>query len=157
MPSKKYIVSLTDSERAELHAMVKKGKADANKIKHAHILLKADSGAEAWEDEKIATTFGCHRRTIENIRQRFVIEGTDAALNRKKRVTPPRENILDGEKEAKLIAVACGEKPDGRSSWSLRLLADKIVELEIVDRISHETVRKTLKKTSLNRTCESAG
>jgi len=157
MPAKKYIVTLTEDERADLSDIVKKGKTDANKIKHANILLKADTAGEDWDDLKIADTFGCHRRTLENIRQRLVTEGIKAALTRKKREKPPVEDIIDGEAEAKLIALACGKAPEGRSKWTMQLLADKLVELKIVESVSEDTVRRKLKKTSLNRTCANAG
>ncbi len=157
MPAKKYLVALTDVERAELSDMVRKGKADANKIKHAHILLKAETGGAAWDDKKIADTFGCHRNTVENIRKRFVTEGLAAAIQRKKREQPPVAEIIDGEVEARLIQIACGKAPGGRAQWTMQLLADKLVELEIVPSVSDETVRRKLKKTNLNRTCASAG
>jgi hypothetical protein len=143
---KKYLVRLTGAERAELEKIASKGKAAANKIKHANILLNADVDGPAMTDEQIARTFRCHKNTVGNVRQCFVENGIEATLNRKIRETPPVERMLDGEKEARLIAIACSEPPEGRASWSLRLLADKLVELQIVDSISHETVRRTLKK-----------
>lgn len=146
--NKKYIVRLTDGEREELTALVSKGKAAARKLTRARVLLKADAGGPAWTDEKIAEALDVGRRTVENVRKRLVKEGLEAALNRKKRCRPPREKILDGEKEAKLIALACGEPPEGRKRWTLRLLSDKLVELDIVEAVSYETVRRTLKKTS---------
>lgn len=146
--SKKYIVRLTSDERKELEDLVSKGRAQAYKIKHAHVLLKADADGPAWIDEAIAEAFCCHKRTVEGIRKRLVLQGLEAALERKKRATPPRERILDGEKEARLIALSCGQPPEGRSRWTLELLADKMVELNIVDHISSQTVRRTLKKTS---------
>ena len=144
--NKKYIVRLTEEEREQLTAMIGKGKAAAHKIKHANILLKADVDGSGWKDELIAKAFSVTTRTVQNVRERFVEKGLEAALNRKKRETPPREKLLDGEKEARLIALACSAPPEGRKAWTLRLLADNVVELEIVDSISHETVRKTLKK-----------
>jgi len=146
--SKKYIVRLTSDERKRLKVLVSKGRTQAYKIKHAHILLKADADGPAWTDEAIAEAFSCHKRTVEGIRKRFVLQGLEAALERKKRATPPRERILDGEKEARLIALSCSQPPQGRSRWTLELLADKMVELNIVDHISYQTVRRTLKKTS---------
>lgn len=148
--NRKYIVRLTETERAELMKLVCRGKAARQKRTHARVLLKADCGAggPAWTDQRIADALELHKNTIGGIRQRFVEQGLQAALNRKKRQQPPREYKLDGRQEAKLIALACGEAPAGRSGWSLRLLADKMVALEIVDSISHETVRQTLKKTS---------
>jgi transposase len=146
--NKRYVVRLADVERRQLEERVSKGKAAAQKIKHANILLKADADGEGWTDEDIAGTFLVHANTVRGIRQRFVEEGLEAALNRKRRALPPRERILDGEKEARLIALSCSKPPEGRGRWTLRLLADKMVELEIVDSISHETVRQGLKKTS---------
>lgn len=146
--NKKYIVRLTEEERGELSGLISKGKAAARKLARARVLLKADADGPGWSDERIAEAFDIGRRCVENIRKRFVTEGFEAALNRKKRCRPPRQRILDGEKEAKLIAVACGEPPEGRSRWTLRLLSDRLVELEVVDSISYETVRRTLKKTS---------
>jgi len=146
--NKRYVVRLADGERRQLEERVSKGKAAAQKIKHANILLKADADGEGWTDEDIAGTFLVHPNTVRGIRQRFVEEGLEGALNRKRRALPPRERILDGEKEARLIALSCSKPPEGRGRWTLRLLADKMVELEIVDSISHETVRQGLKKTS---------
>ena len=148
---KKYIVRLNEEERAQLNGLVSKGKTAAYKIRHAHILLKADASGPNWPDEKIAETLGCHVKSIPAIRERFVMQGLDAAVGRKPLKNPPRERILDGQKEAHLIALSCGKPPEGFGRWSLRLLADKLVALEIVEEISHETVRQTLKKTSLSR------
>ena len=145
--NKKYIVELTSEERSKLKAMVKKGKAAAYKIKHAHILLKADQGPEGagWKDTEIAKAFHCHINTVENLRRRLVEHGLDTAIERAKhKAYKPR--TLDGRAEAKLVAMACSETPQGRSKWTLRLLADKIVELKIVDSISYGTVRNVLKK-----------
>lgn len=144
---KKYVVRLTEEERARLDDIVRRGKTQAFKIQHARILLKVDANGPAWSDEKCADAFGCHVNTPRNMRQRFVEEGLEAALERKK--MPPRQNlILDGRKEARLIALSCSPPPKGRSRWTLRLLADKLVALEVVDVISYETVRRALKKTS---------
>jgi transposase len=145
---KKYIVRLTRPERQGLEDLVNKGQAAAYKIKHAHILLKADADGPAWIDAAIADAFCCHIGTVEGIRKRFVLEGLDAALGRKKRAFPPRERILDGAKEARLLALSCSQPPPGRSRWTLELLADKLVALNIVDSISYQTVRRTLKKTN---------
>ena len=150
--NKKYIVRLTPEERKELEDLVRKGQTKAYRIKHANILLKADADGPAWTDEEIAEAFCCHIRTVEAVRRRFVFQGIEAALNRKKRAMPPRERILDGEKEARLIALSCSQPPEGRSRWTLELLADKMVELRIVDQISYQTVRRALKKTSSNPT-----
>ena len=147
--NKKYIVRLTCDERRELEGLVRKGQTKAYRIKHAHILLKADADGPAWTDEEIGEAFCCHIRTVEGIRRRFVLRGLETALERKKRATPPRERILDGEKEARLIALSCSQPPEGRSRWTLELLADKMVELKILDEISYQTVRRALKKPEL--------
>ena len=144
---KKYIVRLMDEERDTLSYVVKKLKGSSQKVRRAQILLKADADGPNWTDRRIAEAFSCRTKTVENIRQKFVTEGFDASLNRKKCDTPPREKILDGEQEAKVIALRLGDPPKGHANWSLRLLAEKVVELEIVDSISHETLRTTLKKT----------
>lgn len=144
---KKYIVELTNEERSELQAMVKKGKAAAYKIKHAHILLNADQDPEGagWKDGEIAKTFHCHITTVENVRRRQVEHGLNSAIERAKhKAYRPRK--LDGRAEAQLVATACSEAPAGRNKWTLRLLADKMVELKIVDSISYGTVRNVLKK-----------
>ena len=154
---KKYIVRLAQEERKWLGALVSKGKAAAYKIKHANILLKADADALAWVDKRIAEAFGCHLHTVENVRRRCVLQGLEAALERKKQARPRRERKLDGDGEARLIALACSEPPEGRDRWTLELLADELVRLEVVDSISAQTVRRTLKKTNFNRTGKSAG
>lgn len=148
----KYIVILSDEERTSLTRLVTKGQTAAYRIKHAHILLKVDAPGPNWTDEKVAQTFGCHAQTVRNVRQRFVEQGVEAALERKKRPLPPREKILDGEKEAHLVALGCSSPPEGQRRWTMQLLADKLVELEIVERISRQTVARTLKKTTSNRT-----
>ena len=157
MPAKRYVVRLTGEERKCLTDMVGKGKAAAYKIRHAHILFKADADGPNWKDADIAEAFGCHRTTVEGVRKRLVTQGLEAALGRKKRETPPTPRLLDGEAEARLVAIACGEAPAGRAKWTLRLLADKLVELEVVESVSHTTVWETLKKTNASRTCASAG
>lgn len=154
---KKYIVRLSEAERQRLGALVSKGKAAAYKIKHANILLKADADALAWVDKRIAEAFGCHLHTVENVRRRCVLQGLEAALERNRQARPPRERKLDGEGEARLIALACSEPPEGRDRWTLQMLADKLVRLEVVDSISAQTVRRSLKKTNFNRTVRSAG
>jgi transposase len=146
--NKKYIVRLTDGERQQLKELISKGKAAAQKIKHANILLKIDADSEAWTDEKAADAFSVHVNTVRSIRQRFVEEGLEAAVGRKKQDHPSRKRLLDGEKEAKLIALCCSSAPEGYARWTLHLLADKLVELNIVESISYETVRQTLKKTN---------
>jgi len=146
--NKKYVVRLTKEEREELKQLVSKGKAPARKIKRANILLKADADGEAWSDSQITGAFCVERHTVENVRREFVMEGLEAALTRKKRNDPDWERKLDGEKEARLIALSCSEPPAGYGRWTLRLLADKMVQLNIVESISHETVRTALKKTN---------
>jgi hypothetical protein len=148
---KKYKVTLTDDERQSLHALIAAGKAAALKLTHARILLKADAapGGPAWTDTRIAEAVEVNRTTVEQVRQRFVEQGLPAALVRKKQDRPSRERKLDGAGEARLIALACSEPPQGRAAWTLRLLADQLVELEIVDTISIETVRQALKKNEL--------
>ena len=143
---KRYIVDLNTDERKQLQQLVSIGKTAAYKIKHANILLKIDINGAKWTDEKAAQVFNCHRNTVANLRQRFVTQGLEFALKRKPRNSPGRKFVCDGEAEAKLIALRCGEPPMGYSRWTLRLLAQKVVEREIVSSISHETVRQVLKK-----------
>jgi hypothetical protein len=149
---KKYIVRLTEEERQKLKEVVTKGQTAAYKIRHANILLKADSGGPNWQDEDIARAFGVHENTVGKIRQHFVKQGLEAALSHKKQDYPSRAPKFDGTAEAHLIALACSQPPEGRSRWTLKLLADKAVELEIVDSVVPETVRQTLKKTNLSHT-----
>ena len=138
---KTYIVRLTDEERESLKEMVTVGKAAAYRIKHAHILLKVDADGPGWTDTQTAEAFSCHANTVHNIRQRFVEQGFSAALERKKQAVPSRQRKLDGAGDARLIALCCGSPPEGFARWTLHLLADQLVELNIVERISHETVR----------------
>ena len=145
---KKYIVRLTEEERAICDATIKKEKGKSEKLRRATILLKADAHGPAWNDAKISEAVGCRTRTVENVRQALVLEGFEGALIRKKRATSPTPKLLDGAAEAKVIALRLGQPPAGFGHWTLRLLADRIVELEIVDAISPETVRQTLKKTA---------
>lgn len=149
MPAKRYVVTLTFAEREELEALVRSGRRSARSITRARILLLTDQGAggPGWEDRRVAEALGCGHRTVERIRERFVTEGLDAALTAKARANPPRERVFDGAAEARLVALACSAAPDGRRAWTLRMLADKLVELEVVEAASHETVRRTLKKT----------
>jgi len=142
---KKYIVELTEAERALLRDVAKKLKGTSQKVKRANILLKADAG---WTDARIAEALDCRTKTVENVRQRFVESGFEATLDGKQRDTPPIEKLLDGEQEAKIIALRLGKPPAGYGKWTLRLLARKVVELEIVDAVSYQTVRRTLKKTA---------
>lgn len=145
--NKKYIVRLTDEERAVCEAAIRNEKGRSEKLRRATILLKADIDGPAWKDEKIREAVGCRVQTVECLRRTFVLEGFEAALLRKKRTTPPTPKLLDGTGEAKLIAMRLGKPPAGYGRWTLRLLADQLVELEVVDSISPETVRQTLKKT----------
>lgn len=145
--NKKYIVRLTDEERQTCTEIIKKLKGTSQKVRRAQILLKADAEGPAWIDVRIAEAFNCRVQTIESLRKRFVTESFELALNGKKRQTPPTQPLLDGRGEAKLISMRLGKPPTGYGSWTLQLLADELVALEVVDSISHETVRQTLKKT----------
>lgn len=149
--NKKYRVRLDEAERSFLAEMISKGKAAAYKIKHGNILLKVDADGPNWPDEQTAEAFGCHANTVKHVRQRFVEQGLEAALERKKQSRPSREPIFDGEKEARLIALSCSQPPEGRAAWTMQLLADRVVALEIVDHVSAKTVARTLKKTSCSR------
>lgn len=148
MRQPKHAVRLTDEQRAQLRTLVGRGVAPARRLTHARILLKADQGegGAAWADAAIAGALEIHAATVGRVRQQFVAEGLEAALDRR---APRREYArkLDGEQEARLVAVACGTPPEGRARWSLRLLADELVRLEVVESISHETVRQTLEQT----------
>ena len=144
--NKKFIVRLSNEERAVCQEVVKKLKGSSQKVRRAQILLKADADGPGWTDAKIAEAFNCRVQTIENLRKRLVTEGFDLAMEGKKRQEPPTAPKLDGEGEAKLIAMRLGKPPAGYGHWTLQLLADELVALEIVDSISHETVRKVLKK-----------
>jgi Homeodomain-like domain len=145
---KKYIIRLSDEERCECEQVIKKLKGSSSKVRRAQILLKADVEGAAWTDDKIADAFNCRRRTVEKLRQRVVVDGFAIALAGKKREQPPTAAKLDGAGEAKLIAMRLGQPPVGYGRWTLQLLADQLVTLEIVERICPETVRKTLKKTA---------
>jgi transposase len=146
---KRYKVTLTEQERQQLQDLIAAGKAAAQKLAHARILLKADAppGGPGWTDRRIAEAVEVGVVTVERVRQRFVEEGLAAALVRKKQARPSRQPKLDGRAQARLIALACSAPPQGRTQWTMRLLADRLVELEIVDAISDETVRRVLKKT----------
>jgi hypothetical protein len=144
---KKYIVRLTDEERDRLQEVIKKLKGTSQKVRRAQILLKADADGPNWTDQKIAEAFSCRRQTVENVRQRLVERGFQETLNGAKREHPATEKLLRGDQEARVIALRLGPPPTGYANWTLRLLARKVVELEIVDSISYETVRRTLKKT----------
>lgn len=145
---KKYIVRLTEAERQTLHDVVKRFKGSSQKVRRAQILLKADVDGPAWTDRQIAEAFDCRTKTVENIRQRLVTEGFEVTLCGKRSDASARTPVFDGVQEAKVIALRLGKPPKGFANWSLRLLAEKIVELDIVDSVSHETVRRTLKKTA---------
>ena len=146
--AKKYVLKLTPAERAELQQVVKRGKAAGWKVQRAQALLKCDQAARgpAWTDEQVAEAFGCTTRSLESWRKQAVERGPLSLLQRKPRT--PAVPILDGEKEARLIKLACSRAPEGRARWTLRLLAERLVELEIVEDVSYETVRRALKKTS---------
>jgi hypothetical protein len=145
---KRYVVRLTDQERDELRSVIKKLKGTGQKVRRAQILLKADVDGPNWTDERIAEAFSCRTRTVERLRQRLVERGFDETLHRLERAQPPVEKLLTGEQEARIIATRLGPPPKGYANWSLRLLARKVVELKIVGSVSHETVRRTLKKTA---------
>jgi hypothetical protein len=145
---KKHIVRLNEDERQQLDTVIKKLSGSSQKVRRAHILLKADADGPAWTDAKIAEAFGCRTKTVENIRQRFVEFGFQQTLDGKKRAEPAVPKCLTGEEEAKIIATRLGKPPKGYANWSLRLLAEKVVELGICQSVSHETVRQTLKKTA---------
>jgi transposase len=148
---KKYLVTLTPEERQQLHRLLGRGKGAARKLMHARILLKADASPDgpAWGDEAIAQGLEVGRATVERVRQQFVEEGLEAALTRRQ---PQRQyaRVLDGAAEAHLVALACQQPPEGRSRWTLRLLADRMVELAYVEAVSYQTVRRALKKTNLS-------
>jgi Homeodomain-like domain len=143
---KQYIVRLTDEERATLEQIVRKLKGSSQKVRRANILLKADADGSAWTDARIAEAYGCRRQTVEGLRERLVTVGFEPALNGQVRESRPK--VLDGTQEAKVIALRLGPPPAGFGNWSLRLLAERVVELQIAPSISHETVRRTLKKTA---------
>ena len=149
----KYKVTLTPDERLRLRSLIACGKAAAKKLVHARVLLKADAaeGGPAWSDDAIAEAVEVHRDTVTRIRQRFVAGGLDAALVRNPQTRPSRTRVLDGRAEAKVIVLACSAPPDGRTVWTMQMLADKLVALEVVAAVSDETVRHTLKKTKSSR------
>jgi transposase len=150
---KKYKVTLTAEERLQLSDLIAAGKAAAQKLAHARVLLKADAadGAPAWPDARIAEAVEVSIATVERIRQRFVEQGLEAALGRKKPDRPSRPRKLDGQAEARRIALACSAPPEGRQEWTMQLLADKLVEVQVVDAVCDETVRRALKKTRSSR------
>lgn len=145
---KKYIIRLSKAERQAAEEVVKRLKGTSQKVRRAQILLQSDADGPNWADARIAEAYRCRRQTVENVRQRFVERGFDECLNRKKRDTPPTPKLLDGKREAKIIAMRLGSPPKGYANWSLRLLARKVVELGVAESISYETVRQTIKKTA---------
>ena len=145
---KKYVVRLSDEEREHLVGIVRKFKGSNQKVRRAQMLLKADVNGPGWTDQRIADAFGCRRQTVENVRQRLVEDGFKTALNGVKRQRPPTPKLIDGEQEGRIIATRLGKPPTGYANWTLRLLARTVVELSIVKSISHETVRRTLKKVA---------
>jgi hypothetical protein len=154
MANKKFVVDLDASERERLYALISKGKAPAKSILKARILLKADQGpgGEAWTDDEICAALDTNVTMVSRVRQKLVEESLDAVLARKKRTTPPVAPIFDGEAQARLIALACGTPPEGHARWTIRLLAEHVVERGIVDAAHFNTVGRALKKTISNRT-----
>ena len=153
MPKKIYVVKLTAEERTELEGLVRKGKAAGWKIQRAHMLLKCDQGPDGpgWIDQRIADAFGCTRQSVEIWRKQAVEEGPLSLLVRKARAAPPTPPKLDGEQQAHLVKLACSQPPEGRAHWTMQLLAEWLVQLEVVDKIGPEAVRRTLKKTRSSR------
>jgi hypothetical protein len=145
---KKYVVRLSEEERQQLEDIIQKLDGSGQKVRRAHILLKADADGPNWTGLKIAGAFRCRAKTVENLRQQLVLHGFQQALDGKRREYPPTPKLLDGEQEAKVIATRLGTPPPGYANWSLRLLARQVVELAIVESVSHETLRQTLKKTA---------
>lgn len=150
---KKYVVQLSDDEREQLGALIRKGSSPAHRLLKARILLKADvsEAGEGWSDNEIIEALETSASMVYRVRKQLVEEGFESVLSRKARATPAVPRIFDGEKEAKLIALACSEPPKGRARWTLRLLENKVVELNIVDRASDSTIGRTLKKTFSSR------
>jgi len=155
----RYRVTLTKEERKDLEASTRNGKTGAKKFIHARALLLCDAGPDgpAWTVANTAEALGVTSRTIEHLKKRFVEEGLEAALERKPREKPPRDVVFDGAFEARLIALACSDSPEGHQRWTVRLLADKAVELEFAPTVSHMTVQRVLKKTNLSLTSANTG
>ena len=155
----RYRVTLTPQERKELVTLTRNGKTPAKKFIHARALLLCDASPDgpAWKVADVAEALGITSRTIEHLKKRFVEEGFEAALVRKSRVRPPREIIFDGAFEARLVALACSEAPPGHRRWTVRLLADKVVELNLAPSVSHMTVQRVLKKMNVNLTSKNTG
>lgn len=151
MPAKIYRVTLTEEEREEMRGLVSKGKGAAGRLRRARILLMADENQPGggWKDADIASALNAHTRTVERVRQRCVEAGIEAALNHA-RPKRRRRKVLDGAAEARLVQLACSEAPDGHESWTMQMLTDRLIELEVVETVSRETVRTTLKKTNSN-------
>ena len=156
---KKYVVRLSAKERERLEALIRKGKSPAQRLLKARILLKADvsEAGEGWSDSRIVKTLETSPSMVYRVRKQLVEEGFEAVLSRKQRATPAVARIFDGEKEAKLIALACSKPPKGRARWTLRLLESEVVELHIVDRASNSTIGRALKKTFSSPIADSAG
>lgn len=157
MKKQKHTVELTSEDRQTLETLVRRGEHNALEIRRAHILLKADVKGPAWTDVEIAAAFGCHPQTVYNVRKRWIAREGLPALKRKPQSRPSRLPKLDGQGEARLIALCCSDPPEGFSQWTLQLLADKLVDLEIVESISLEAVRQTLKKTPYVRIASRRG
>lgn len=145
---KKYIIRLNEEERQQLTEVIKKLQGNGQKVRRAYVLLQADANGPNWTDTKIAEAYHCRTKTVENIRQRFVEGGIERALETKQREQPPTPKLLSGEQEAQIIATRLGSPPPGYGNWSLRLLTSHVIELGIVESVSHETVRKLIKKTA---------
>lgn len=143
---KRFIVRLDEVERAELEQVVSKLSGSSQKVRRANVLLQADANGPAWTDKRIAEAYRCRTKTVENVRQRFVERGFRETLDGRRPEDPPRAKLLDGEQEAKVIATRLGRPPEGYANWTLRLLARKVVELEIAESVSPQTVMRTLKK-----------
>jgi len=154
---KTYIVRLTDEERQACMAVIKKLKGSSRRVRRANILLKADADGPNWKDQDIADAFFCSRQCVEGVRKKLVTEGFEIALHGKKRALPPRTKCLDGDQEAQVIALRLSEPPEGRNGWTLRLLAKRVVELEIAPAVSRTTIQNTLKKTALQNEKRSIG
>ena len=157
--SPRYRLTLTKEERKELDDITHRGKTHARRFIHARALLLCDAGVDgpAWNVADVAAALGISSRSIEHLKKRFVEDGIEAALERKPLEKPPREVIFDGAFEARLITLACSEAPAGHHRWTVRLLADKAVELRFAESVSHMTVQRVLKKTNLNLTSASTG
>jgi len=156
---KKYVVKLDEAERGRLQSLISKGKSPAKRLLKARILLKADAGGQGggWSDGQIIEALDTNMSMVTRVRQQFVEEGLDAVLSRKRRATPAITPIFDGEKEARLMALACSAPPEGHARWTLRLLEDKVVELGIVERASDNTIGRVFKKTRFSLTGKSNG